>query len=121
MLEKVKGSILGKLRIIEQIKGDIQILNEHNKFQIKKDLRVMKYNYGLRLHYSIEDALLKKRLMYDNSLLNGKETIYNMINLKSCYNQQLAEIGLIVHESIRVERLIIILFSRLLLVREYYN
>jgi len=117
--------VLGSLRNIQLIEGDIQILmsiliNQQNKFKIETDLRIAKYNYGSRSHYSIENALLEKRLIYNNSLLKGKYMIYNMIDLKLCYDQQLVKIGLIVQESIGVQRLPIKLFSTLLPVIEYH-
>ena len=91
ILEKGKRPILGKLRIVQLIEGDVQILmrilvNQRNKYQIEDNPRVVKYNYELRLHYSIEDVLLEKRLVYDNSLLNEKRTIHNMTDLKSYYD-----------------------------------
>ena len=46
--------------------------------------------------------------------------IYNMIDLKLCYDQQLVKIGLIVQESIGVQRLPIKLFSILLPAIEYH-
>ena len=60
-LEKGKGLIVGKLRTI--------------------------YNYGSRLYYLIEDAILEKRICYDNSLLNQEQTIHNIINLKLYYDR----------------------------------
>ena len=107
ILEKGKGPVLGSLRNIQLIEEDIQILisiliNQQNKFKIETDPRIAKCDYGLRPHYSIEDALLEKRLIYDNSLLKGKCMIYNMIDLKSCYDWQLVEIGSIVQKLIGV-------------------
>ena len=96
------------------------LINQRNKFKIETDSRIAKSNYESRSYYSIEDALLEKRLIYNNSLLKGKCTIYNMMDLKSCYDWQLAEIGLIVQESIGVQRSPIKLFSKLLLIMEHY-
>ena len=95
-------------------------INQRNKFQIEKDLRVAKCNYGSRLYYLIEDAILEKRICYNNSLLNQEQTIYNMINLKSCYDRQLAQIESMVQELVGVERLQIKLFAKLIPVIEYY-
>ena len=125
ILEKGKETILEKLKIVQLIEGDVQILirtlvNQRNKFQIEDNPRIAKYNYRSRLYYSIEDMLLEKRLMCNNSLLNGKRTIHNMTDLKSCYDQQLAEIGSIVQELVGVERLLIKLVTKLLPVMEYY-
>ena len=96
------------------------LINQRNKLQIEDNPRVAKCNYELRPHYSIEDALLKKRLMNDNSLLNRKRTVHNMIDLKLCYNQQLVEIDSIVQELVRVERLSVKLFTKLLPIMEHY-
>ena len=84
--------MLGKLRTIELIEADIQVLmriivNQRNEGNIESDPRISKSNYRLRLKYSIEDAILEKRLVYDNSLLSRKYIIYNMTDLESCYNR----------------------------------
>jgi len=63
------------------------LVNQRNKRKIEKDLRVAKCDYGFRPYYSIKDAILEKWLMYDNSLLNEKYTMHNIIDLKSCYNR----------------------------------
>ena len=74
MLEKGKGLVVDKLRAIQLIEVDLQLLiriliNARNKLSIESDNRVLKYNYGLRVNYSIENVILEKRLWYDNSLL----------------------------------------------------
>ena len=58
ILEKGKGPVLGSLRNIQLIEGDIQILmsiliNQRNKFKIETDPRIAKCNYGSIPHYSI--------------------------------------------------------------------
>ena len=63
--------------------------------------------------------ILEKRIIYDNSMLNGRDTIYNMTDIKLYYDKKLAEIGSIVQESIGVERLLIKLFIKLLPVIQY--
>ena len=92
ILEKGKGAIIEKLRIIELIEADIQLLtritvNKRNKHNIEKYPRIAKYNYSLRPNYSIKDAILEKRLAYDNSIINENYTICNMTDLESCYNR----------------------------------
>ena len=65
MLDKGKGPVLGKLRIIELIEGDLQLIictyvglrNDKNGY---KDKRLSNYNFGSRKDYSIESTLLKK-------------------------------------------------------------
>ena len=65
MLEKGKGPVLEKLRIIELIEGDLQlIIRMHvgirNDRNIKRDSRLSHFNFGSRQNYSIESALLEK-------------------------------------------------------------
>ena len=50
--------------------------------------------------FSIETAILQKRLIFDNSLIESTPTIYNFTDLKSCYDRQLANVGSIVEESV---------------------
>ena len=71
---------------------------------IESNSQVLKCNYGSCTNYSIENTILEKRLWYDNSLLRGNKTVYNMTDLTACYNRQLAEIGSIVEELIGIER-----------------
>ena len=68
----------------------------------------------------IKDVLLEKRIVYDNSLINRKMTIYNMTDLKSYYDRQLAKIGSIIQELVGVESLLIKLFTKLLQVIEHH-
>jgi len=75
-------------------------LGDKNEELIERDSRFSKANYGSRKNYSIESALLEKRLIFDNSMLSGKETIYTLIDLQSCYDRQLANIGGIIEKSI---------------------
>ena len=90
-LEKGKGPILGKLRNITLIEGDLQTnmriqLNSELEELIEKDNRFSTANFGLRKNYAIETVILKKRLMYNNSLIEIKKTICNFTNLKLCYD-----------------------------------
>jgi len=53
ILEKGKGPILGKLRTIQLIKADLQLMmrifiGARNDENIAKDKRLSKYNYGSR-------------------------------------------------------------------------
>jgi len=105
MISKGKGIILGKLRIITLIKADLQYimriyLGDENEELIERDSRFSKANYSSRKNYSIESALLEKRLIFNNSMLSGKETIYTLTDLQSCYDCQLANIGGIIEESV---------------------
>ena len=81
ILEKGKGPELGKLRIIELIEGDLQIITRmyvglRNDKNIEDDERLSKYNFGSRKHYSIESTLLEKRLLYDTSKYISESIIH---------------------------------------------
>ena len=82
----------------------MRIAFNQNKFAIEKDDRVLKSNYGSRPEYSIELAILYKRLIYNNSKIINEITVYNMTNLEAFYDRQLAPIESIVEESMGVEQ-----------------
>ena len=73
MLEKGKGPVLGKLRTIQLMEADMQLLmriflgTRVNK-DIKKDTRISKFNFGSRKQFSINKASLEKRLLYDSRI-----------------------------------------------------
>ena len=109
MLGKGKGMILGKLRIITLIKEDLQYimriyLSDKKEEIIESHNRFSKASYGLRKKFSIETAILEKRLVFDSSMLSNKPTIYHLTDLQSCYNRQSANIGGILEESIGRDR-----------------
>ena len=86
MLGKGKGIIVGKLRTITLIEADIQnimriYLEDLDEEMIESDDRFSKSNYGLRKNYSIETAILEKRLTFDHSLISSKPTIYHLTDL----------------------------------------
>ena len=56
-------------------------VNIRNKGNIESEERVSKSNYGSRPKHSIEDAILEKILVFDNSLVKGNHTIYTMTDL----------------------------------------
>ena len=65
MLEKGKESVLGKLRIIELIEANLQLLmriivNKRNCFKIESNERISQENCRSIPRYSIEDAILEK-------------------------------------------------------------
>ena len=116
-LEKGKGPIVGKLRNITLIEGDMQIgmriaLNSKGQELIENDQRFSKANFGSRKNYSINTAILQKRLILDNSLLTTKHTIYTMTDLQSCYDRQLHNVGSIIEESTGRNRKAMILFIK---------
>ena len=68
-IEKGKGSRIRKLRNLQLIEGNLQIimrifLNSDKEEIIKRDLRISKVNYSSRKNYSIETAILEKRLVF---------------------------------------------------------
>ena len=96
------------------------LVNNRNKFKIKTDHRIAKSNYGSRLDYSIDNFILEKRLVLDNSIIIGKYNICNITDLQLYYNRQLVEIGLIVQESIGIQRKLIKLLIKVLLVMQHF-
>ena len=58
-----------------------------NKIQIEADPRISNYNYGLRVKYSIEIAILEKQLICDYSTFSYEKIIYSMIDLEASFNR----------------------------------
>ena len=86
ILEKRKGPVLGKLRIITLIEGDLQMLmrmflQAEEEELIEDDKRFVKANYRSQKNYSIETAILEKCLIMDKSLLSMNVTVYNLTDL----------------------------------------
>ena len=118
-LEKGKGPVLGKLRFITLIEGDLQMnmrthLASNEEELIEKDNRFSKANYGSRKNYSIETAILQKRLIFDNSLIEMKPSTHNFTDLKSCYDRQLANVGSIVEELVERNRVAMKLCTKII-------
>jgi len=123
MVEKGKGVIIGKLRTIQLIEADLQIImriciNNWNKYHIENDPRISKCNYGFYLNYSIEMVIFGKKLIYDASTLNQLKAIYNMTDLEACFNRQLANASSVLQELIKIERVVIKLISKVLSIFE---
>ena len=117
MLGKGKGMIIGKLRTITLIEADLQLImriyfDDQDEEIIESDERFSTSNYGSRKNYSIESAILEKRLSFDNSMINGTNTIYHLTDLQSCYDRQLVNIGRMVEESARRSRKVIQLITK---------
>ena len=91
----------------------IYLLAKEEKI-IKKDERFSKANYGSRKNFSIESAILEKRLILDNSLLTTEYTIYTLTDLQSYYDRQLPNLGSIIQESTGRNRNVIELFTKLI-------
>lgn len=77
-------------------------------------------DYGSRKGYSIETALLEKRLMYDVRACNNENTVHNMSDLEACYDRQLPRIGGIAQEMLGVEHEPLKIFETILPIMEHY-
>jgi hypothetical protein len=125
ILEKGKGPIIGKLRTIQLIEADLQLMMRifiglRNDTEIEKDTRLSKYNYGSRPGYSIDVALLEKRLMYDASVRNGQPTMHTLSDLKACYDRQLPALGCLIQEAVGVTRQATKVFADILPIMEHH-
>ena len=80
----------------------------------------VKANYGSRKNYSIETAILEKRLIMDRSMLSSKITVCNLTDLQSCYDRQLANVRSIVEESAGRNREAMILFTKIMPIFNHY-
>ena len=73
MLEKLKGPRLKKLRMLEMIEADLQLVmrmclgSTRMNERFESDERVSKYNHGSRKGCYIEKALLEKRFIFDHA------------------------------------------------------
>ena len=73
VLKKGKRLKLGKLRIIQLIKVDFQMLirvfiNDRTKHNIENDERISKENYELYQGYYIDNLILEKQLLNNCSI-----------------------------------------------------
>ena len=76
ILEKEKALILRKLRTMQLIEADLQLIIRNfiggrNNKNIAAGKRLSKYNCGSRKYYSIDTAILEKRLMRDATIRNS--------------------------------------------------
>ena len=76
MIGKGKGHRLKKLRTLEMIEADLQlVMRKHLGIRmnerVETDLRMSKYNCGSRTGCSIENEMLEKRLIMDHEK-NGR-------------------------------------------------
>ena len=125
ILEKGKGPVIGKLRTIQLIEADLQLLMRiyvggRNNKNIEKDERLSQFNYGSRSNYSIETAILEKRLMYDIAVRDGKPMLHNISDLKACYDRQLPNLGCLVEESVGVRREASKIFAKVLPIMSHH-
>ena len=70
---------------------------------LEKNKWILKYNFSSRNEYSIDKAILEKRLLYNTSMFTRSNTVYTITNLEAYYDRQLANIGSILIELIRVD------------------
>jgi len=54
---------------------------------LEKNKRISKYNFSSRKGYSINEAILEKRLLYDTSMFTRSSTVYIITNLEACYDR----------------------------------
>ena len=85
-IEKGKGLIVEKLRTIQLIEANLQLLMRifltlRNVDEIEHNKYLSKFNYGSRKTYTIEEALLEKHLIYNSAVFNCKVTIHVVTDL----------------------------------------
>ena len=119
MIEKGKRPYIDKLRIIELIEGDLQLIIRiyvglRNDRNIQKNKNISYFNFGSRKNYSIKSALLEKRLIYDSSKYNNEITIHLLSDLEACYDRQIPSIGGMVEEAVGVDRRAIMLITKII-------
>ena len=92
ILDKGKGPVLGKLRTIQLIEADLQLIMRiflglrYNK-RLEEDTRVSKFNFRSRKGYSINKVILEKSLIYNTSMWTRKPTVHVVTNLQACYDR----------------------------------
>ena len=92
MIEKGKGSLVSKLRVIQIIEADMQLLirifiGSRIEKNIETDDRLSQHGYGSRKGFSIESALSEKRLLLDNAKRAGHKMMHLMSDLEACYDR----------------------------------
>ena len=60
-----------------------------NYKNIEQNNKLSKYNFWSWQNYSIDTALLEKRLIYDASIKNKEIYIYNNTDLEAYYDREL--------------------------------
>lgn len=91
IVEKGKGPILGKLRIIQLIEADLQLLMRiffslRTEGNIETDQRIAQCNFGSRRGYSVESCILEKRLLYESNLFDKTQLVHTISDLEACYD-----------------------------------
>ena len=83
---------MGKLRTIQLIEGDLQLLMRvfiggRNDKNVENDDRLSTFNYGSQANYSTQTAILENRLMCDLVVRERKIMMHNTSDLKACYDR----------------------------------
>ena len=90
-------------------------LGIRNKKLAENNYCLSEYNHSFRKGYSINKAILEKKLIYNSSIQIGKLIVYVVTDLSACYDRQLTNIVSIVLQSIGVNWHAITLISKILL------
>ena len=125
VIEKGKGPRIDKLRILEMIEANLQLvmrilLGSRMNERIETDARVSKCNYGSRSGHSIENELVEKRLTMDCAKKSGEENVHAMSDLEAFYDRQLPELCGLVEESLGANRKVVTLVSKVLTRLEHH-
>ena len=108
---------------MQLIEVDSQLLiriGTKNRGAIEEDERLSKFNCGSRVNYSIETAILKKRLTHDITVRDEKPTMHNISDLKAYYDRQLPNAGCLVQKAMGVTREVVKVFTKVLPIIEYH-
>ena len=79
-----------------------------------------RHNYGSRKGFSIDSALLEKKLLFDYAKRREESNVYLMSDLEACYDRQLPNIRGIVAESVGVNRNMMNILSKVLPKCDHY-
>ena len=92
-----------------------------NQNSIEEDDRLSEFNFGSRQNYSINEALIEKRLIQNSSLIMEEKPVHIVIDLSTCCDRQLANVSSILLESVGANRQAIRLIAKILPVFKYYT
>ena len=87
---------------------------------IERDIRVLKVNYSSCKSYFIETVILKKKLVFDYSMINMDKTIYVFTDLKASYDCQLSKLRSIIEEAVGRDRNAMLIFTKILPIQQQY-
>ena len=109
VLEKEKGPVIRKLRIIQLIEGDLQLLmralvTNRNSIIAENSPRLSQYNFGNRKCFDITTAILEKQLLKEVINLQNVPCIHFVDDRRACYDRQLPAIGLLAEQSFGMDK-----------------